>query len=536
MIQKLYTNILPAGAAIVAGFLCIALLAPTAAYAFFSDIETGDENNWTAGHLDMVLSLDEFEGVITNEDGDEVQFDTTVSLVSESADAKYVLSYEYVSGDVNTCGALSLSTTHGTSTYDGPLVLAETLPTNDFGLWNSFITVTDGYVIPLDEECVFDLVFTAWQEEIDVPTNSGFSDEERIRITVGTAGGDALITFPVVLNEFLPAPDGILCADGGNDCVDGDDDFIFDFGDDSDDKPQGEWVELYNLTSVPVDLTGWYVSDASGGVGNTIEIETGNTLAATTTIPANGYLVVYMNKAIWNNTGDTVKLYNNVDVLQDSYAYTSDYEYCFLKPTAGDTNDETPSGSSDDIDCTPGETIPKNKSYARIPDGTGSFIDPIPTPNIANTLDTELSDQEVEDITAALEGMFGTEDTEADVAEDEQSIVPEEVIAKPEETVVVPEEPTTPPSGEGNESDDTEGEVETPPAGEGQKTPSEDAEEEAAPAEGKTVPVEDVSEAPVEEGVDEADGEPETPEAPAAKEDDQPTDDGGGEESSVVSE
>ena len=91
-----------------------------------------------------------------------------------------------------------------------------------------------------------------------------------------------------------------------------------------------------------------------------------------------------MNKPVWNNTGDTVKLFNASGILQDSYAYTSDYDYCYLIPSPGEINDEVPSGGG--IDCTPGVNIPGNKSYARIPNGTGPFVDPVPTPGVINSL------------------------------------------------------------------------------------------------------------------------------------------------------
>ena len=91
-----------------------------------------------------------------------------------------------------------------------------------------------------------------------------------------------------------------------------------------------------------------------------------------------------MNKSVWNNTGDTVKLFNASNILQDSYAYTSDYDYCDLIPTSGEINDEIP--SDPDGDCVNGSNIPSNKSYARIPNGTGSFVDPIPTPGKSNNV------------------------------------------------------------------------------------------------------------------------------------------------------
>jgi len=44
-----------------------------------------------------------------------------------------------------------------------------------------------------------------------------------------------------------------------------------------------------------------------------------------------------------------------------------------MEPTPGDENDSNPTPPF----CP--STVPGNKSYARIPDGTGAWIDPIPT-------------------------------------------------------------------------------------------------------------------------------------------------------------
>jgi hypothetical protein len=167
----------------------------------------------------------------------------------------------------------------------------------------------------------------------------------------------------VVLNEFLPNPHGI--------------EYGFDFGNDSSDMPQGEWVELYNNDNVKHDLTGWYIRDELDSESHQIFINSENTNLATTTIEANGWLVVYMNKAFFNNGGDTVRLFNANDELVDSHNYDNS-NYCDLEPTPGEENVDNPSGS-----CT---SVPENKAFARIPDGTGDWVDPIPTPGQANRL------------------------------------------------------------------------------------------------------------------------------------------------------
>lgn len=141
----------------------------------------------------------------------------------------------------------------------------------------------------------------------------------------------------IVINEILPNP----------------------LGSDEALKPDGEWVELYNTAGVDINVANWYLYDA---VNQGILISPTNTNTGNTIVPANGFLAVYLNATYplgWlNNTGDTVKLYNNhisIGVLIDSYAY--------LGP------------------------VPEGKSIARIPDGAGPWYDPIPTPGGPNRLE-----------------------------------------------------------------------------------------------------------------------------------------------------
>lgn len=141
----------------------------------------------------------------------------------------------------------------------------------------------------------------------------------------------------IVINEFLPNA----------------------VGEDNEPKPDGEWVELYNRGGGAVDVAGWMLYDALDDHELLIEIgniDTGNTL-----IPPGGFLVVYRNGdsdfALNNTGGDTVRLYNGKigdgGLLIDSHAYTIN--------------------------------APEGKSFARVPDGSSNWIDPVPTPGGPNT-------------------------------------------------------------------------------------------------------------------------------------------------------
>src|SRR3989344_1849796 len=120
----------------------------------------------------------------------------------------------------------------------------------------------------------------------------------------------------------------------------------------------GEWIELFNPTAVPTDVTGWHIYDET--ITNEIVIGASNTKGSLT-IPSLGYLVVYSDGdsdfALNNSGGDTARLFTGAigggGVLVDSHTYTVG--------------------------------APEGKSFARIPDGAANWIDPDPTPGEPNT-------------------------------------------------------------------------------------------------------------------------------------------------------
>ena len=142
----------------------------------------------------------------------------------------------------------------------------------------------------------------------------------------------------VVLNEILPNP----------------------AGSDNAPMPNGEWVELYNLSPKPISLNGWALYDSIDT--HELLITDANTDLATTTIPSLGRLVVFRNESTifeLTNTKDIVRLFNKKITL------------------GGNSNDVFSWTSSK------GEGL----SYARVPDGTGDWVDPCPTPGGENTIE-----------------------------------------------------------------------------------------------------------------------------------------------------
>lgn len=146
-------------------------------------------------------------------------------------------------------------------------------------------------------------------------------------------------TTHVLINEFMPNPSGSDQGTAGG-------------------ALDGEWVELFNPTNVPVSVAGWVLYDNVDT--HALPITAANTNTGGTTVPAYGYLVVYRDGntvfELNNATPDSVRLFSGAigsgGVLVDSHSYTAE--------------------------------APDNKSFARIPDGSANWIDPDATPGDSN--------------------------------------------------------------------------------------------------------------------------------------------------------
>jgi len=334
--------------------------------SFFNDIEKALGNALSAIALDFSVNaadspLDVYVGV------EALGGATIVPVVTPepgSFPIEYKVTAEKTGGVDELCNALHAVATTTPFDYDGALLALNTATTSITGLWRLEIDIPSSAVeIAQGDVCNVDLVYSGWRDGGD--EGVGYQDEERVPLTVRAR--------MIVLNEFLPNPDGVA--------------YDVDFGDDDDTMPRGEWIEIYNNGDAVVDLIGFAVGDAT----NTVPITAGNTLPAGTSIAAHGWLAVYLNGALLDNDGDTVRLIDPDSRVVDSHVYYG-AEFCAQEPTAGSENaGDTASGSCADI--------LGNKSFARIPDGIGAWVDPVPTPGFAN-------DTNVDELSAIL-GVLG---------------------------------------------------------------------------------------------------------------------------------
>jgi len=134
------------------------------------------------------------------------------------------------------------------------------------------------------------LVYRTDEAGTIVLTSNGFIIEVKTENIVTqpipiTDPGDIELT--IVINEFLPAPQTLY---------------------------SNEWVELYNTTSAPIDLSGYIIDDIDGGSNP-------YTIAQGTIIEAGGYYVYNLTSNVFNNSVDDVRLINPQGVVIDSFTY-----------------------------------------------------------------------------------------------------------------------------------------------------------------------------------------------------------------------
>jgi hypothetical protein len=390
-------------------FLFIVALSTTSGHfgysiSYFSDEEKSHSNQFSATSLDFVVTPENLVEVrVGPEDGGSVLVSPIIASDTASS-MEYRVHAEEMAGSHTLCASVHTSIVSPV-TFNGSLLSLSLGPTSAVGQWPLTFSIPSDPSVSHGDTCYVDLVYRGWK--IGASEGEGYSDEERVHLK--------FVARKIVLNEFLPNPGGIA--------------YGFDFGDDSSAMPKGEWVELYNNSSSPVNLNGWYVWDGSGSVANKIPITVANTNTGTTVIPAGEWLVVYMNKAVLNNGGDTVKLYDPSDSLIDSYAYAN-HDVCSYEPTPGDSNALSGSGSTCD-------SVPSNKSYARIPDGLGAWIDPIPTPGFSNNQISEVSTYpEVIATSTEVSAVVVSEEVVGEIATTSEPEFP----ITPEPAVIVPEE------------------------------------------------------------------------------------------------
>lgn len=303
--------------------------------AYFAGEQNSSGNTFSAGTLALSLnnSGNFLSGILYP--GDNANTDTTLSNTG-TLDSQYIVSSTLAGNDTTACDHVTMSATNGTLSYSGLIkdfISVATTTTNT--TWNfSFTIHSDAPPSVWGKTCFFRWIFTAWQNDLPNFSNGFIDVKEKLgSIQIGKA---------VVLNEFITNPTGL-------------DDRLM---------PGGEWVELYNNSNNSIDINGLVLYDSDDS--HKLFITNSNTDTQGTIIAPHGFLVVYRNgdpNFNLNDDTDTVRLATGFpfasSALLDSFTYTTEK--------------------------------PEGFSFARIPDGVGDWVDPIPTPGEPNNLDSVLS-------------------------------------------------------------------------------------------------------------------------------------------------
>lgn len=303
--------------------------------AYFASEQIGG-GSFTAGELTASLGLEDSTASLGPQ---QLLFTSEFGLEHSALSVANEVSFrtETVGSDVF-CDALRLRITRGsdiTMAQANSFIFGPETGTSSLQVFTADISVleSDLPTFPHGAGCNLTLISESVQTGLLV--DEGFTDVQRITWS--------LLAQQIVLNEVL--------ADAG--------------------PGGGEFIELFNTGSEPVDVAGWEIAELTSSGATT-----SHTIVATSTnssdliafndsgstiVPAGGYLALKFAGAAsyLNNGGDTVTLFNHFGVEQDSYTYTT--------------------------------SLP-GKSDARIPDGTGDWVDPIPTPGLPNKLEMTIEE------------------------------------------------------------------------------------------------------------------------------------------------
>ena len=172
-----------------------------------------------------------------------------------------------------------------------------------------------------------------------------------------------------------------------------------------------DFVEIYNRSNGDVDLNGWSVKIENNSNGT-------ETTTITEAIAANGWLVVYYNDLAILTDGGSITIYDNNGNEADKISYY--------------------------------DAVTPNSSFARIPDGSPNWIDPIPTPKTTNEIYENL-------IIAGLDDLIG-DNSDSTPPDPNSSINPPVINPAPEP--VIPE-PIPEPTTDDTDDEDTDTEDDT---------------------------------------------------------------------------
>jgi len=243
---------------VIVGLNWAGLSAVIETLAYFNDTENSSENSLSAATLDFSIpTTPDFSPSVTP----TATSSRNISIINDG-----ILGFQYTVTTTNATGTLC-DYLNLTANLDGSTVGTWSLTSFNYNAgqfvapedWQFVATLTSDDPSLENQTCTFDFIFDGVQIG-----GFGFYDQEIISNTI-TSGQWVVKAGDVVINELMWMG--------------------------SYKKPEDEWIELRNMTSYPIDLSGWQLTRLIGfGVGKKEKLIL--TISSGKTIPANGYFLI----------------------------------------------------------------------------------------------------------------------------------------------------------------------------------------------------------------------------------------------------
>ena len=217
---------------LIVGLNAVALSQIGYTMGYYNDIESSTDNTFEAGEVDFSLEVSNWqppETGVSMASGDITKKTVDVDPL-DSNPFQYYAELTNMVGDSGFCDGLNVvATLDGEEVYDGPLADLLTVPTETLDSWEFTYTTSTDFQ---NSVCDFDIDYNGWQTRHDYPTyeDGGYSDTEKISNHLASPG------FRINKVYYNVAAD--RGAEGVN-----------------------EWVEIYNQTDIPLDISGWQICD-----------------------------------------------------------------------------------------------------------------------------------------------------------------------------------------------------------------------------------------------------------------------------------
>ncbi len=226
--------------------------------AYYNDNESAQENVLSAGSLDFSLNPSNWnpvESEISLELGNTAF--RNVGMQDEgSLEFQYTAETDNESGDAGFCDSLDLTAElDGLEVYSGSLTGFLSTATTTLDSWNLTITMPTNYQNSI---CNFDFLYNGWQLDMPSYGSGGFFDTEKVENTIASWG--------LRINKVYYD----VAGDRGN-------------------EGDNEWVEIYNQTNIPLDISGWQICDNASC----------DTIPSSNAIPSEGFAVITASSTTW---------------------------------------------------------------------------------------------------------------------------------------------------------------------------------------------------------------------------------------------